>query len=73
MAMKLTLPSEHFEGHRPSHCKRKVNRLLRGLPPINPTHRSEVSGLLSVARGTFPVAAMVMEVIVGHWPLVPPC
>jgi hypothetical protein len=28
MAMNLASPSEHFEGHRPSHCKRKISPCL---------------------------------------------
>ncbi len=48
--------------------------LLGGSSLIDPTHLRGVSCLLCVPRGPFPVAAaIVMEVVVGCWPLVDPC
>ncbi len=48
--------------------------LLRGSSPIDSTRQRGVSGLLYVARGPFLVTTtMVMEVVVGRWPLVAPC
>ncbi len=74
MVMNLALPLEKFEGHRSSYCKRKVYLLARGVISYDPTQRCEVSCLLCVARGPFlAAAAMVIEVVVGHWPLVAPC
>jgi hypothetical protein len=55
-------------------AREKYIRLLGGSSLINPKHQLGVSPLLCVARGPFPVAAaMVMEVVVGRWPLVAPC
>jgi hypothetical protein len=71
----LTLPLEHFEGNRPSHCKRKVYSLAWEIVSYqsNMTARGEWP-LLCVARGAFLAAtAMVMEVIVSHQPLVAQC
>jgi hypothetical protein len=52
-------------------AREKCIRLLGGSSPINPTHRRGVSGLLHVAKGPFlAAAAMVMEVVVVHLPLV---
>ncbi len=58
----------------PHIAREKYIGLLGGSSPNNPTRRCRVSGLLCVARGTFlATAAMVMEVVVGRWPLVAPC
>jgi hypothetical protein len=55
-------------------AREKYIRMLGGLSPINLTLQRGLSCLLCVARGPFPVAAaMVMEVVIGRWPLVAPC
>jgi hypothetical protein len=73
MVMNLALPSEHFEGFRLAHGRRKKYICLLGvLSPSNQTHRSGIFGLSGGARGPFlAAAAMVMWVLlaVGHWPL----
>ncbi len=66
MVMNLALPSEHFEGFRPAHCRVKAYLLGGALSPINQTRRSRIFGLLSGARGPFlAVAAMVMWVLLA--------
>jgi hypothetical protein len=75
MAMNLALPLEHFEGHRPSHCKRKVYPLAWRI--VSYQSNSSAWGKwpsVCIARGTFLVAAaMVMEFVVDCWPLVAWC
>ncbi len=66
MAMNLALPSEHYAGHGPSHCKRKVCPLAWGIVSYQSDVSRGLSGLLCVARGPFPMAAaMMMKVVVG--------
>ncbi len=55
-------------------AREKYIRLLGGLSPIDPTRQRGVSRLLCIARGPFPVAvAMMIEVVVGPWPLIALC
>ncbi len=63
-----------FEGHRPSHCKRKVYPLAQEIV----SYQSDMSArgewpLLCVARGPFLAAVTMVMEVVGLWPLVAPC
>jgi hypothetical protein len=46
----IALPSERFEGHKPSLAIEKHNRLLGGLSSIYPTRWIGMTGLLCGAR-----------------------
>ncbi len=63
---------KHFEGHRPSHCWRKVFLLVWWLFPINPMCKHSKLYLVCGGRGPFLVAAamVVMVVVVGRWWLI---
>jgi hypothetical protein len=70
MAMKLVSPLEGLGGHDPIIAGEKYIPLLGGLFPINLMHHCGMSSLLCDASGLFLlVTTMVMEVVVGHWPL----
>jgi hypothetical protein len=60
----IALPSEHFEGHKPSVAIEKHNCLLGGLSSIDPTRRFGMNGLLCGAREPCPAAAAAIVVMV---------
>ncbi len=74
MVMNLALPSDHFEGFRPAHCRRKAYLLAWGIVP----HQSNASqqdfwpfrwrqGAISGGGGHGDVG------VVSHWPLAIGC
>ncbi len=60
----IALPSERFEGHKPSLAVEKHNRLLGGLSSIDPMRWIGMTGLLSGARETCPATAAAIVVMV---------
>jgi hypothetical protein len=69
----ITMPSERFEGHKPSLAIEKHN-LLKGSSSIDPTHQIGMNGLLCGAREPCPaaMAAIVVMVVLVESILNPP-